>query len=422
MSRAMAFLASHEALAPLGSRMRSMASIVASLQKHRRFGGPFTPTNLDVYCCAYSGAYGGFTGGRALPSVDYSVQAIAAGVWAQEFDTLWASATQLDEVQAEMILTQSYAVWEGRTPQSLTASEVTAAISAIITAIDAAESYLASEGITPPSWNTGGGGGGLPVPPGAGFALVSTGGGAGDYAWEAYIPTPPGANELLTSTGAAIGDWAWEPSGGDMITSFTKNHGNTFEVGNSDVSPTFAATYNALPASADIAYTTQPGSPLTLITPFTSGQILQTFVETANGATATFTLQATFPVVGVKTATLTDTWGLPFLSVIDLTGNIVATQGYLDTMRTDNGAQVHTSAAGTYLAGDTVGAGQISAIALPTVLDVGVVWTDNETGLPVSPSFVGTVAGYTNPFGQVISMNLYTVGGIDVGTVSWSLS
>jgi len=32
MSRAMAFLASHEALAPLGSRMRSMASIVASLR------------------------------------------------------------------------------------------------------------------------------------------------------------------------------------------------------------------------------------------------------------------------------------------------------------------------------------------------------------------------------------------------------
>lgn len=271
----------------------------------------------------------------------------------------------------------------------------------------------------------GGGGGGLPAPPGpAGLVLETTGGTApSDTGWFFYIPTPPDAGFMLVSTGAAPGDWVWQViPGSDAINSFAKSNGTSFEVGHGDVSPTFTASYTGTPTAAEIIYTTQPGSPLVLVSPFTSGQILETFVEDTNGATATFTLQATFAGPVVKTATLTDTWGLPFLSIIDAVGSVVATQAYLNTMRAANGAQIHTSAAGTYLAGDSVGAGQISAIALPTALDVGVVWTDNETGLPVSPSFVGTVAGYTNPYGQVVSMNLYTVGGIDVGTVSWSLS
>lgn len=364
----------------------------------------YTPTNLDVYCCAYSGALGGMTGGRVISGSNYVEQALDAGIWAQEFDTLWASSTQLDEVQAESIFLQSYAVWDGRAPSSITAAEVEDTIEAIIDVIDDAETFLASQGITPPSWNTGGGsGGGVPVVP------------ADSVGWLLTSINSTGSSE------PALTGSAWEPSGGFGILSFSKNHGTSFEVGNSDVSPTFTATYDGEPTAAEIVYTTQPGSPLVLTTPFTSGQILQTFVETTNGATATFELEATFSS-GTKTATLTDTWGLPFLSIIDTTTNIVATQAYLNTMRAANGAQVHTSAAGTYLNGDNVGAGQISAIAIPTALDVGVVWTDNETGFPVSPSFIGTVAGYTNPYGVVVSMNLYTVGGVDVGTVSWSLS
>jgi hypothetical protein len=365
----------------------------------------YSPVNGDVYACAYSGAYGGFTGGRAIPGVNYSAQAIAAGVWAQEFDTLWASAVQLDEVQAEMILTQSYAVWDTRAPQSLTPSEIIATIDAIIAAIDAAEAYLASQGITPPTWNTGGGGGGGGVPPvpanSVGWLLTST-------------------NNTGSSEPASTGS-AWEPSGGLGIASFTKNHGTTFEVGASDVSPTFAATYNGAPTAAEIAYTGASGSPLVLTTPFTSGQILETFTETVNGATATFELEATFSS-GVKTATITDTWGLPFFSYVDLPGNIALTQAYLNTMRAADGVQIHTSPSGNYLVGADVGAGQISILGLPSSIDVGTIFTDLNNNLPVSPSLVGVIS-YTNPFGQTFNVNLYTIGAIAIGvTAGWGLS
>jgi hypothetical protein len=369
----------------------------------------YVPINVPVYNAAYLGFYAGIVAaGRNTTDpvvADYAAMAAAAGVWAQEFDTQWDSATTADGLQIPLIWQESYGVWEGRNTQSLTLSACTALVLGIIASITASEDYYASQAIIPPTWNTGGGGGGgVPDTPAnsAGDLLTSTN-------------TTGGALPALTSS-------AWLPSGGYAILSFSKNHGSSFEVGNTDVSPTFAASYNTTPSSAEIIYTQQPGSPLVLVTPYTAGQILETFTSNVNGATASFTLSADFPGPVTKTSTLTDTWGLPFLSIIDLVGNVVATQAYLTTMRGANPVQVHTSATGTYLAGQNVGAGQITAIALPTALDVGVVWTDNETGLPVTPNFVGTVAGYTNPFGVVVSMNLYTVGGIDVGTVSWSLS
>ena len=363
----------------------------------------YDPTNLDVYCLAYDGAFAGMSDGRVLSGTSFVPQALAAGIWAQTFDTLWADAATIDEIEALIIYGQSYAVWSGRNPASITAANATPTITAIIAAIDEVEAYLASEGITPPMWGGGGGGGVPPVP-----------------ANSAGVDILTSINSTGSSQPALTGS-AWLPSGGYAILSFAKNHGATFEVGFTDVSPTFTASYNVTPNSAEIVYTQQAGSPLVLVTPFTSGQILETFVSDTNGVTATFTLEAVFPT-GTKTSVLTDTWGLPFLEIIDTTTNVVATQAYLDTMRAAHAAQVHTTATGTYLAGLTVGAGQISAIAIPTALDVGVVWTDNETGLPVSPSFIGTVAGYMNPQGIVVSMNLYTVGGIDVGVVSWGLS
>lgn len=233
------------------------------------------------------------------------------------------------------------------------------------------------------------------------------------------VPTPPAAGLLLTSTGNAPGDYDWEPAGGFAITTFSKTHGALFEVGATDVSPQFTVAYSELPDSAQIIYTQQPGSPLVLASPYTSGTIAQTFTSNVNGATASFQLSAV-KGASTKTSTLTDTWGLPFLSAIEATGSVAATQGFLDTMRGANAAQIHTTIAGTYLAGQSVGGGQISCIATPTAL--GTPTFKDINGLVVTPTLVGTVAGYVNPFGVTISMDLYTVGGVGVGLVSWTLS
>jgi hypothetical protein len=116
-----------------------------------------------VYACAFSGALGGFTGGRSVSeplAADYSDQVMAAGIWAEAFDTIWASSGALDEVQAEAIFLESYAVWDGRSPIAVTSAQATPTITAIIASILEAEAFFASLGITIPLWR-----GGAPVVP-----------------------------------------------------------------------------------------------------------------------------------------------------------------------------------------------------------------------------------------------------------------
>lgn len=262
---------------------------------------------------------------------------------------------------------------------------------------------LGQRGIGSSGSSGSGGGGGSTVPPtpanSVGYVLTSTN-------------NTGGSEPAITSSD-------WEPAGGFAISSFSKTHGATFELGADDTNPQFTAAYSELPDSASIIYTQQSGSPLVLSTPFTSGTINKTFTSTANAATATFTLSAV-KGASTKTSTLTDTWAYGFLSDIVLTTSVAATQAFLDTMRADFGAQLHTVIAGTYLAGQTVGIGEISCIATPTALGTPVF--KDKNGLITSPVLVGTVAGYMNPFGVVVSMDLYTVGGVAIGTVSWSLS
>ena len=123
----------------------------------------YTAINGDVYACALSGALGGVTGGRMISApaeADYIDQVTAAAVWAQTFDTLWASASGLDEVEAETIFLESYAVWDGRSPVALSTAQCTPTITAIIASILEAEAYLASLGVVIPLWR-----GGAPVVP-----------------------------------------------------------------------------------------------------------------------------------------------------------------------------------------------------------------------------------------------------------------
>lgn len=237
----------------------------------------------------------------------------------------------------------------------------------------------------------------------------------------AFAPQPTAPGQVLTSisAGPLPGSVIWDLPGGFQIVGFSKTHGSLFEVGATDVSPQFTASYNEAATSAQIIYTQQPGSPLILLSPFTTGTILHTFTSNTNGASASFQLSATNGLV-TRTSTLVNTWALPFLSDITATGSVVATQGFLDTMRADQGVQLHTVRAGTYLNGLNVGAGQISSIATPTAL--GAPTFTDINGFVVVPTLVGTVAGYTNPFGVVISMDLYTVGGVAIGTVRWTES
>ena len=76
---------------------------------------------------------------------------------------------------------------------------------------------------------------------------------------------------------------------GFVISSFVG--GSTVELGATVTNPSFTASYSSLPASASISNTDSIDSPLSLISPFTSGTVVGTFTH-ATSTTVTFTLTA----------------------------------------------------------------------------------------------------------------------------------
>ncbi len=257
----------------------------------------YVPINPVVFTTAYAAAYSGMLagGGRVQQSgdaADYATLAAAAGQWAEAFDTAWNDVTDADTLEVFAIQLQSFGLWSGRQSLDLTVDECGTSVAAIIASITAGEAWFAGEAITPPAWGSGGGGGGSGVP---------------------LVPANSAGELVLTSINAtaspqpAITGSAWEPPGPPSILTFTKDNGSIFELGQTDASPTFAATYTETPESALITYTQQPGSPLTLAGPsFDAGTIAETFTFASNGATVTFQLQATFLGSVIKNATLTD--------------------------------------------------------------------------------------------------------------------
>jgi len=374
----------------------------------------YSPINLELYTWAFNGALAGMGNfnrqNTNSVAVDYSLNAQIADAWAQAFDQAIDYATTPDEVQVGQAFLASYGFWASRQPNT-SGSAFTVATNpatwttqclAIVAQIDAAETWLSSIGITPSLWGEG------ETEP---------------------LPLPSAANETLTSLSAGgplLDTTEWIPSGGYAITGFSITGGTSYEIGNTLTAPAFTASYNLTPTtSVEIVYSTPstgPAGPKSLTTPYTSATITgTTFVKTTNAQTATFELEA-FWGASEKTNTITVTWGLPFLSGVQPTGDVAATQGFLDTMRTQEGAQVHTALAGNYLVGASIGAGNISCFACETGLGVPTV-IDLDNNLPISPSYVGTVSGYTNPYGQTISMDLYTFGGTGLGTINgWAVS
>jgi len=85
---------------------------------------------------------------------------------------------------------------------------------------------------------------------------------------------------------------------GFSINSFTG--GSTVEIGATVVNPAFTSSYSHIPTSAQITNTDSIDSPLVLLSPFTSGTVVGSFVHNAQAST-TFTLTAIY--TSTKTAT-----------------------------------------------------------------------------------------------------------------------
>lgn len=122
----------------------------------------------DIYCLAFDGAMSGMlSANRVEASVTpatYDFYATVAQAWAQEFDTAWDDAADLDEIQAMITYDASAGFWGNaeRLPVQGQASAIlptsyTQFIDAIIATITSTENNFAAQGITPPPWRGGGG-------------------------------------------------------------------------------------------------------------------------------------------------------------------------------------------------------------------------------------------------------------------------
>lgn len=132
----------------------------------------YTPINSYVFEAAYSGALAGMNASayaQQSPAAVFTMNATVAGAWAQEFDTIWNSATLLNQLQYDAIRSLSQSNWLDRTPQAvvytdwastgntsaLNPATYQSTVQSIISIISAASLYFSAQGITPPGFASG---------------------------------------------------------------------------------------------------------------------------------------------------------------------------------------------------------------------------------------------------------------------------
>lgn len=187
------------------------------------------------------------------------------------------------------------------------------------------------------------------------------------------------------------------------ITSFAGCSGS-LELGQTVTNPTCTATYSATPSSATITNSDGVDSPLSLISPFTSGTIVGSFVHTAV-ATATVTLTA----IGgsTQTANQSYTWNPRIFAGVGTSGatSSVTASGTTAVLST---ADVLASAGlGAETVGQTFGPLSPSGQAIYLLLTGGShTFVDALTGFPFAFNSPITVT-FINQYGTTVTMYLY---------------
>ena len=117
---------------------------------------PYTPQNVSIFVAAFTGALAGMGVSNRVPSdavsSDYAGLASVAGAYAQSFDTAWG-ATVPSSFDTAAVRDCSLDVWQDRAPQAvapfLTPATYTAQCQALIAIIQAGETYLGANAISP---------------------------------------------------------------------------------------------------------------------------------------------------------------------------------------------------------------------------------------------------------------------------------
>jgi hypothetical protein len=114
----------------------------------------YDPINEYVFAAALSGCVAGAIGAQPVTSSSENVYAetsLTAFAFAQEFDTLWSTAS-LDVIQQAAILDMCTAYWYGRIPQTTTPAEYEDLCEALIAAVNEVDATAIAGGATPPTY------------------------------------------------------------------------------------------------------------------------------------------------------------------------------------------------------------------------------------------------------------------------------
>jgi hypothetical protein len=114
----------------------------------------YDPINEYVFAAALSGCVAGAIGAQPVTSGSedvYAETSLTAFAFAQEFDTLWSTAS-LDVIQQAAILDMCAAYWYGRIPQTTTPAEYEDLCEALIAAVNEADATAIAGGATPPAY------------------------------------------------------------------------------------------------------------------------------------------------------------------------------------------------------------------------------------------------------------------------------
>jgi hypothetical protein len=221
-----------------------------------------------------------------------------------------------------------------------------------------------------------------------------------------------GTGITVTGTGSQANPYVISTLTPLSITSFTG--GQVGEIGQTFSNPRFSATYMGTPTSANITNTDNIGSPLNLISPFTSGTILGTFSHSV-AYTTTFTLTASNGI-NTPTATQTMTWNPRIFAGLGAAGatSIVTSSGTTAILSTTD--VLPSVGLGAETVGQTFGPFSPSAAVIYLLLTGGShTFIDAITGFPFAFNAAIPVS-FVNHYGVLVTMYLYQSTNVLTGT------
>lgn len=212
-----------------------------------------------------------------------------------------------------------------------------------------------------------------------------------------------GIGIVVTGNGTTANPYVVSLAQGFSITSFMG--GQSGELGEQFINPSFTAAYSGSPTSASITNTDNINSPFNLTSPYTSASITGTFSH-SSPHTTTFTLSASNGATSAQ-ATTTMTWQERIFGGVGAPGATSTVTASGNNAHLSTGDNIPTAQLGPETVGQTFGPFNPSGQAIYLLLTgASHTFIDAGTGFPFAFN-APTAVTFVNQYGVTLTMYLY---------------